>query len=746
MRQNQGRHAISHVQDIQKNSSNIEVPPLYGQSGNLSLSLIPSRFSPREFPELKIAQKTSRVIETTPNLLGFKTTKRKSTIAKKTHVLPTATTNNAAKKNSESSPAYVTKMNPSPKLTGHLQHRHRTRVLLLTGTPCLDRPIDLYYQLCLVCPDALSEHWKTHEAFGKYFCKKFWFRIKGSGRSQWQWGLGIKSRLPELHDFLTKNCLIRRLKSDVVQQVPTSLVAHSESNGVDKQSGVCVSRVANTRTADRDCMSLPTKQRTLVRISLPLSAGVNIHDTNGMDGISQRISVQLADQRRGIGVIHGSGSGDTAWERLGIAKLPYIQTRLVQLLQSKSKIIVFAFHIAVIDALTKFLRSHLFKSEKFDLIKQKQVKSVLRFTECSEVICIKGSTPPDTRHELLSRFSADERIKIAVLSLRAAGTGLDLSAADTVIFAELGWTPAELIQAEDRAHRYTQSSMTSRNRENSNDIPNGAEAKCGHRVTKIEYICARDTLDEVMWARVRTKFRRLSMCTNGTETMFSVQNAFDPDLNPESVASIKSSVITRSNSTSKVPENSMSPSNSVALDMNEKNTKTSLNSNSHLRSGFKDKIETDSNNISKYNLISFTPEPFRDSRPSYHTALKVETKSNGSESVTNVDVKESEKSWFFIVSKTTRRIHISDDRKRCLGSVTFVSVESALADEKYGTEEMDITRDMKANRTNKTSSNSARCHFQHLSLPLSREWVTVFPVLMQFVVEWKKFKPLWQSR
>ncbi|QGG55945.1 DEAD/DEAH box helicase [Paenibacillus sp. B01] len=66
-----------------------------------------------------------------------------------------------------------------------------------------------------------------------------------------------------------------------------------------------------------------------------------------------------------------------------------------------------------------------------------------------------GSTPSRERVELCRRFNEGER-DVFLLSLKAGGTGLNLTGADTVILYDLWWNPAVEQQAMDRAHRIGQ--------------------------------------------------------------------------------------------------------------------------------------------------------------------------------------------------------------------------------------------------------------------------------------------------
>ncbi len=96
------------------------------------------------------------------------------------------------------------------------------------------------------------------------------------------------------------------------------------------------------------------------------------------------------------------------------------------------KLIVFAVHKATVNALMK------------------------EFGEIA--VKIDGSVSADKRDEAVMAFQNNDKVKLFVGNIQAAGTGLTLTAASAVAFVELPWTPGEVVQAEDRAHRIGQKS------------------------------------------------------------------------------------------------------------------------------------------------------------------------------------------------------------------------------------------------------------------------------------------------
>ena len=72
-----------------------------------------------------------------------------------------------------------------------------------------------------------------------------------------------------------------------------------------------------------------------------------------------------------------------------------------------------------------------------------------------ESICLTGAVPKEERLKLVERFSK-ENVPVFLISLKAGGTGLNLTAADIVIHYDPWWNVAAQNQATDRAHRIGQ--------------------------------------------------------------------------------------------------------------------------------------------------------------------------------------------------------------------------------------------------------------------------------------------------
>ncbi|KIW24699.1 uncharacterized protein PV07_10400 [Cladophialophora immunda] len=69
---------------------------------------------------------------------------------------------------------------------------------------------------------------------------------------------------------------------------------------------------------------------------------------------------------------------------------------------------------------------------------------------------IDGSVAQEERYEQITKFNTDKSYNLFLLTTRAGGQGINLTAADTVILFDSDWNPQQDLQAMDRAHRIGQ--------------------------------------------------------------------------------------------------------------------------------------------------------------------------------------------------------------------------------------------------------------------------------------------------
>ena len=203
--------------------------------------------------------------------------------------------------------------------------------------------------------------------------------------------------------------LLRRLKADVLDDLPerTEITLHV------------------TMSADEAALYEAMRQRAVEELEAARQQGPEVGEgARRVQVLAQLTRLRLACCNPRL-VLDDKAAPPSA-------KLATFATTLAELLENRHKVLVFS----------QFVR-HL-----------KLVEEHLRETGVSYQY-LDGATPAKARSERIAAFQAGQG-DVFLISLKAGGVGLNLTAADYVIHMDPWWNPAVEDQASDRAHRIGQ--------------------------------------------------------------------------------------------------------------------------------------------------------------------------------------------------------------------------------------------------------------------------------------------------
>jgi superfamily II DNA or RNA helicase len=190
-------------------------------------------------------------------------------------------------------------------------------------------------------------------------------------------------------------------------------------------------------------LDLPAKQEFTVRCNL----------TAEQAGLYQAVVADLLGRVAGIRGVERKGAVLSA-----LGRLKQVCNHPAQLLHDRSGL---AGRSGKVDRLEELLGQALAAGDRTLVFTQYaafagRLAPYLAERLGTEVLHLHGRVPRAARERLVDRFQQPDGPGVFILSLRAGGTGLNLTAANQVVHLDRWWNPAVEDQATDRAHRIGQ--------------------------------------------------------------------------------------------------------------------------------------------------------------------------------------------------------------------------------------------------------------------------------------------------
>jgi SWI/SNF-related matrix-associated actin-dependent regulator 1 of chromatin subfamily A len=294
---------------------------------------------------------------------------------------------------------------------GTIEPIEAKRKLFLTGTPLVNRPVELWTLINYLDASNVRSNpafvegtdptWWGKSAYQKRYC--------AATHNGWGYDTSGASNLAELQEKLRSSFMIRRLKKDVLTELPAKrrqVVPVEDAQIVAKETAALskVSGMVDIKKALEAASDDPKAYEAAVR-SLESSFAASFEEIS-------RIRHETA-----------------------LDKIPHILAHINECFESNEegyKLVVFAHHRDVVKA--------------------------IEAEYGSRCVSIVGGDSIESRQEATDRFQNDSSVDLFVGSIGATGTGVDglQNASQHALFVEFPWTPGALTQAEDRLHRMGQ--------------------------------------------------------------------------------------------------------------------------------------------------------------------------------------------------------------------------------------------------------------------------------------------------
>lgn len=248
-------------------------------------------------------------------------------------------------------------------------------ILALTGTPILNRPIEIYNILKLLSPENFGNYW----SFARKYC----------GAYNTRWGLDVTgaSNINELSHLLRSTVMLRREKKDVLTE-------------------------------------LPDKTRTIIPLTIDLTQYSKVEN----DLKKYLIEIKNRTERQANIAIEQLAKIEYCKQEAVKAKLNSFIEWVYDFMEVNGKLVIFAHH-------TEFIEKLMTELKEFNPVQ------------------IIGGMDSNSKQKSIDNFQDSKDVKIIICSIKAAGVGITLTSSSHVAFLELGWTPGDHDQAEDRCHR-----------------------------------------------------------------------------------------------------------------------------------------------------------------------------------------------------------------------------------------------------------------------------------------------------